>query len=224
MTNLSKQEIDEDDRSLAGQIARTLAGRIVAGDLAPGTAVRQDHIAGEFQASHVPVREAFRKLEAQGLLIAAPRRGVRVAPLDPDALIEVTQMRAALEVLALRHALPKLTEPDLATAEEALLTAEASRDIAVWEAANRRFHGALWRPCGMPRLCATLDDLNRVAARYLYATWKELAWQPRSDQEHRDLLAIVRAGERELAEERLRDHILAAGKALHARLTQIDRA
>lgn len=229
MVDITKQEFGETDRSLAdrsltGRIASALAARIVAGDLAPDTPVRQDHIAAEFQASHVPVREAFRKLEAQGLLIAVPRRGVRVAPLDPDALIEVTEMRAVLEPLALRHAMPKLAEPDLAVAEEALLAAETSRDITVWEAANRRFHAALWRPCAMPRLRATLDDLNRVAARYLYATWKELAWQPRSDQEHRDLLAIIRSGERDLACERLGDHILAAGQALHAHLTQPDRA
>lgn len=217
------QDEIEDDRSLAGQIARALAARIVAGTLAPNTPIRQDRVALEFKASHVPVREAFRKLEAQGLLVSAPRRGVRVAPLDPTALMEVTEMRAALEVLALRHAMPKLTAADLAAAEAALEAGEKSRDIAVWEAANRRFHSALWRSCAMPRLLATLDDLNRVAARYLYATWRDLDWQPRSDREHQALLAAARAGDASGACDLLRDHIRAAGNALQARLEQVAR-
>jgi len=74
---------DENDRSITGQIARALAQRIVAGVLLPGAPIRQDRVAEEFRASHVPVREAFRKLEAQGLVVSEPRRGVRVAPIDP---------------------------------------------------------------------------------------------------------------------------------------------
>src|SRR5258708_32754088 len=108
-----------DDRSITGQITRALAHRIVIGVLAPGAPIRQDHIAEEFRASHVPVREAFRKLEAQGLVVSEPRRWVRVAPLDPATVMEITEIRAALEVLALRHAIPKITEADLAAADAA---------------------------------------------------------------------------------------------------------
>src|ERR1700744_409444 len=97
----TKPQLDiEDDRSIAAQISRVLAARIVAGEIAPGLALRQDHIATEFRASHVPVREAFRRLEAQGLIVSEPRRGVRVAPLDAAIVLEVTKMRAALEELA----------------------------------------------------------------------------------------------------------------------------
>src|SRR5947208_12656203 len=130
----SAQFIDSDN-SMASRISRTLSERIVTGLLSPGERLMQDHIAKEFRASHVPVREAFRKLEAQGLVVSEPRRGVRVAPLDPAAVIEVTEMRAALETLALRHALPKLTEADIAAAEAAQAAGAASADIAVWEAA-----------------------------------------------------------------------------------------
>ena len=90
--------------TVAARISRILAERIVAGQLAPGTRLRQDHIAGEFGASHVPVREAFRRLEAQGLAVSEPRKGVRVAGFDLSEVKEVAAMRAALEELALRHA------------------------------------------------------------------------------------------------------------------------
>ena len=74
------------EETLAVRISRVLADRIVAGEIGPGERLRQDRIAEEFGASHVPVREAFRRLEAQGLAISEPRRGVRVAAFDlPDA-------------------------------------------------------------------------------------------------------------------------------------------
>src|SRR5438105_8214570 len=139
MSEPAMQPLDN-DRSITGQIARVLAQRIVAGVLPPGVPIRQDRVAEEFRASHVPVREAFRKLEAQGLVIGEPRRGVKVASLDPAAVMEVTEMRAALEVLALRHALPKLTAADISAAADALAEGATSTDIAIWEAANRRFH------------------------------------------------------------------------------------
>jgi len=75
-----------------------------------------------FKASHVPVREAFRKLEAKGFVISKPRCGVRVSQLDPGMVLEVTEMRAALEGLALHHALPRLDRSDLDAAHQDNLT------------------------------------------------------------------------------------------------------
>jgi DNA-binding GntR family transcriptional regulator len=204
----------DDDRSVASRIAHILSSRIVTGALKPGEPVRQDHIAVEFRASHVPVREAFRMLEGQGLLVSEPRRGVRVAPLDPATVHEITQIRAALECLALKHAMPKMTPDALAKAELALNGGEQSNDIAVWESANRRFHKALYEPCAMPRVLAQLDDLHRTSARFLYAAWQGLGWQPRSEHEHRAILAHVKAGDTEVALQLLSLHIVAAGEAL----------
>ena len=95
------------DETHAARIARILADRIITGDIPPGARLRQDHIAAEFGASHVPVREAFRDLQAQGLAESLPRRGFRVSDFDVTALREVAEMRASLESLALRHAAPR---------------------------------------------------------------------------------------------------------------------
>src|SRR5262245_35723792 len=114
------------NQSVSDRIARTLADQIVSGALAPGSRLMQDHIAAEFEASHVPVREAFRRLEAQGLVVSKPRCGVRVSTIDPAAVIEVTEMRAALEGLALQKALPRLRAEDMEAARRALVEGEAS--------------------------------------------------------------------------------------------------
>jgi len=213
-----RAQLLDSDNSVAGRIARALSERIVSGLLSPGERLMQDHIAEEFQASHVPVREAFRKLEAQGLVVSKPRCGVRVSDLDPAVVGEVTEMRAAMESLALSHALPRLREADLDAARQALVEGEASDQIAVWEAANRRFHLAITSPCAMPRLMASISDLHRSDARFLFATWKQLDWQPRSATEHRAILdAVIRrdgGGARALLEA----HVREAGRALVERL------
>lgn len=203
---------------VADRIAEALAERIVSGALAPGSRLMQDHVAKEFQASHVPVREAFRKLEGQGLIISKPRCGVRVSELDPGMVLEVTEMRAALEGLALHHALPHLARADLDAARQALVEGEASDQIAVWESANRRFHLALTAPCGMARLMASIGDLHRNDARFLFATWKQLDWQPRSDTEHWAILDAVERGDGKRARALLESHVREAGAALVASL------
>jgi DNA-binding GntR family transcriptional regulator len=214
-------QADQVDQSVAGRIETALAEQIVSGALSPGSRLMQDHIAEEFQASHVPVREAFRKLEAQGLVISKPRCGVRVSQLDPGTVLEVTEMRAALEGLALHHALNRLGRDDLDAAREALIEGEASDRTADWEAANRRFHLAITAPCGMPRLMASIGDLHRSDARFLFATWKELDWQPRSDTEHWAIIDSLERGDGERAGELLEAHVREAGRALVERLSKI---
>ncbi|RUY14787.1 GntR family transcriptional regulator, partial [Mesorhizobium sp. M7A.F.Ca.US.005.03.2.1] len=172
---------------------------------------RQDHIAEEFQTSHVPVREAFRRLEAQGLAIGEPRRGVRVASFDLGEVKEVAEMRAALEVLALRHAAPHLTSAILDLAEEASKAGDKSRDVRSWEEANRAFHRLILAPCGMPRLLATIDDLHAASARFLFAAWRS-EWETRTDQDHRAILAALRQGNTESAAVTLGRHVQWIGR------------
>ena len=152
----------ESSDSLPARIAAGLAEQIIRGNLRPGDRVRQDTVASDFNASHVPVREAFRRLEARGLLISRERKGVYVPLLDQASIIEIMRMRAALEVLALRYAIPNLTEHDVALAENALTQAEHCDDITTWEEANRDFHSILYRPCGMARLLSNIDGLHEA--------------------------------------------------------------
>ena len=214
---MSRLQESGDDQSVAAAITRTLADRIVSGALAPGERLRQDHIAAEFRASHVPVREAFRRLDAQGLVVTEPRRGVRVASMDPADVVEVAEMRAALEALAVRHALPRLTPGDIAMARSALdAEARSGDNLPTLEEANRRFHAVLIAPCGMPRLVAAIADLHRASARHLFAAWRDLTWQTRSHDEHRAILVAVAAKDADVACTLLADHITAAGRALAA--------
>ena len=195
-------------------IVHALTHRIVSGSIGGGERIGQEEIAAEFNVSQGVVREAFRTLEARGLLVSLPRRGVRVPPLDRASVRELTIMRAALEPVALRVALALPSRAWLAEAEQAIVAADASNDISTWEAANQRFHLALVKGCGMPRLVRCVEDLHLASARYLYACWERLAWRTKSQTEHRAMLRLIKKDKREEACTLLRQHILAAGTAL----------
>lgn len=202
---------DSREETIAVRISRVLAERIIAGSIEPGARLRQDHLAAEFGVSHVPVREAFRRLEAQGLAVSEPRRGVRVAAFDLAEVREVAEMRAALEVLALQHAAPNLTPAMLDRAEAATRAGDNSPDVAMWEAANRLFHRTLLTPCNMPRLLAAIDDLHAKSARFLFASWRS-AWEVRTDHDHLAILAALRAGNVDEASAVLGRHVRWVGQ------------
>ncbi|MFB2552845.1 GntR family transcriptional regulator [Ensifer soli] len=192
--------------TIALRITRTLAERIVAGGIEPGAKLRQDAIAEEFGTSHVPVREAFRRLEAQGLVVSEPRRGVRVARFTLEEVKEVAEMRAALEVLALRHAAPHLTRAILDAAENATRAGDRAGDMQAWEEANRAFHRLILAPCAMPRLLAAIDDLHAASARFLLTGWRA-EWEAPTDRDHRAILAALRAGDLDTAVAVLARHV-----------------
>lgn len=199
------------DETIAVRISRVLAERIIAGEIAPNERLRQDHIAAEFGVSQVPVREAFRRLEAQGLVASEPRRGVRVAGFSLDEVREVAEMRAALEVLALRNAAPHLTRAMLDEAEEINRLGDRAGDVQAWEEANRRFHRTLLSPCGMPRLMRAIDDLHTASARFLFSGWRA-EWDAPTDRDHRAILAALRGGEVEMAAAVLGRHVQWTGQ------------
>lgn len=193
--------------TIANKISRVLADRIVTGALAPGAKLRQDHIAEEFGASHVPVREAFRRLEAQGLAVSEARRGVRVASFTLAEVEEVARMRSVLEGLALRHAAPHLTPFILDRADALNRTGYNASDIIGREEANRQFHRLLLTPCGMPRLLAEIDDLHLVSSRFLFVAANAGTTQ-RVDADHESILRYLRVGNVDEAVSMLERHIL----------------
>ncbi|MBP0597393.1 GntR family transcriptional regulator [Herbaspirillum sp. LeCh32-8] len=193
--------------TIVERIADTLRTQIVRGEIAAGAALRQDHIAQQFQSSHVPVREAFRQLEAQGLAIALPRRGVRVTELDPVTIKENVVMRASLELLALKHGAPRFTSLHIGRLEQAHEACSQASSLAEWDSANNQFHDILSSECGMPRLLAVLAQLQLTNSRYLFSTGMKRGWQPRSDHDHMLIIDALKEKKTERALQLLSMHI-----------------
>src|SRR3989440_12330811 len=103
----------------ADDLALALEEAIVAGEIAPGTVLRQEQLSEQFQVSRTPIREALRRLAALGLVDFVPNRGVRVRTLSREELHEAFLVRAELEGLATELAATRMTEQDLEELEEA---------------------------------------------------------------------------------------------------------
>ena len=187
---------------------------ILSGRLQAGAALRQEHIAKRFSASRMPVRDALRSLASEGFVIDTPNKGAVVAPFDAGELLEIYEMRVAAETLALRLAIPELTDTQIAQAEALQAQAEGAPSEEFGKL-NKAFHDTLYQPCARPRLLAHIASLNDLADRYLRVTVSRLDYAGRSHREHRALLAACRKRNRARAGEILADHIEQAGAALY---------
>src|SRR5947209_15041899 len=106
------------DSTKADDIALVIEEAIVAGELEPGTVLRQEQLSEQFNVSRTPIREALRRLAALGLVSFVPNRGVRVRTISRAELHEAFMVRAELEALATEVAATKMTAAALAELEE----------------------------------------------------------------------------------------------------------
>src|SRR5215831_18505414 len=109
-------------QSLPSAVADKLREQIIRGEIPEGAQLRQDAIAAQYQVSRIPVREALRQLDAEGLIAIVPNRGAIVPALSPDDIEEIFSIRALLEPEVLKRSIPHLTQEDLAEADAILRT------------------------------------------------------------------------------------------------------
>lgn len=197
----------------AVEIARALRDDIIAGAFEPNAQLRQERLAERFEVSRMPVREALRLLEAEGLVNFDPNKSARVAPVSGADLRELCEMRIAAETLALRIALPELTNAQIERAEAIQAELETA-PLAEAGLLNAAFHRTLYAPSGRPRLLAHIDVLGNAADRYLRLAIAGLDYAETSNREHRVLLQACRARDSDTALACLEAHIEDAGAAL----------
>lgn len=173
-------------------IADVLRLLILRGDFESGQPLRQDLIAGWFGVSHIPVREAFRQLRAEGLVDIREKRGATVAPLEADEAEEIFEIRYTLEVKAVGLAMPRWTDSTFETLDGILAEAEGCDSIDVWNDLNRKFHDGLYSPCTRPRLLELIGGLNAKVERYIRLLVSRSDYRLQAQREHRAILASAR--------------------------------
>ena len=209
--------------SIPDLVCRELRRLISVGDLRPGP-LRISKLAEEFGVSPVPVREALRRLEAEGFVTFEHNRRVRVNSLSLEDLREVYLIREALEVMLVSQAVPLATR-DRAALEEMERQIEimdhSMEQPAAWGDANAAFHWALYSLAPLPRLKTTVQSLWTAVEAFLriYATSTD---QLRVAQaQHRELLGCIRAGAVEPAVVVLRQHLTDTIRSIEIRLDQL---
>ncbi|MEV4470749.1 GntR family transcriptional regulator [Nonomuraea salmonea] len=168
---------------------------ITTGRLRPGAPIRQDALAEELQVSRVPLREALKTLQGEGLVTYEAHRGYFVETLSLDDLREVYRIRELLEEEAVRRAVARLTDADLARLEAAqddVERAAAAGDVPAMAAANRVFHMTLFDCAGMPRLARLIRTLWDSTDAYRSMYYGEAGNRERVIKEHRATLDALR--------------------------------
>lgn len=204
--------------SLPDSVAALLRDRILSGAMPGGTALRQEALAAEFGVSRIPLREAFRRLEAEGLVTIQPHRGAVVADLPLEDADELFSLRALLESDLARYAVPRLTAEDLAAIEAAATEFERavdSADVAHWGDANQALHLALYRAAGRPRTIEIVNRLHQQCDRLLrLQLLRTIGGGERAIREHRAIVNAAAAGDAEGTAQLIHQHIIGVGAAL----------
>ena len=214
--DVAKQRSGGIHGSTPDAVREALRRAISAGEMAPGFQLRQDDLAERFGTSRIPVREALRQLEAEGFVTFLPNRGAVVSDLSIDEVIELLEIRIALECHALRLAIPAMGDIDLDDAREILRSYDEEPDPEKWGAFNWRFHKALYAPCNRPRLLAMIEANYGHVGRFTRALVSRATGKDRPQREHYQLLEFCRGGEVEKAVRLLREHIVQTQKTLRS--------
>jgi DNA-binding GntR family transcriptional regulator len=182
-------------------VLETLREAILEGILPPSARLRQEDLASAFNTSRIPVREALRVLEYEGLARSEPRRGFTVTALDADQIEEIYELRTVLESHAVRVAIPLLTQPDLDDLQrlydEMDMTAPADEKLGKREKFYLRLYGVTARP----RLVGLIARLHQEVAR-------SLRWQlvEQSPSHHEIFFDAIKNGDADLAAAELASH------------------
>lgn len=209
--DLKKIAEEMQPRSMAARdwVFQVIRTAIVRGELPGDMPLRQDEISTALSVSHIPVREAFRQLEAQGLVRIYPNRGAVVTKLSCKELSDVMDTRILLEVGALRLALPHITEEDLARARELLELFSKEKDPIKGAELNLKLHFSLYDPCDNQTLLSLIDQMHANVDKYITPFFgkEEVSAELYTVDEHSQIISACESKDTELATAILRTHL-----------------
>jgi DNA-binding GntR family transcriptional regulator len=199
-----------DHRTLWQRVHDHLRDEIISGSLTPGTELHEVTLAASFGVSRGPIREALGRLATEGLVTIRPRRGAVVRALSSDEFIEAYQVREALEMMAVRLAVPKLTEEDLDAMErlvEDMARLADAGDVQRFFAANAEFHQHFFAASGNGMLAGLYRQIRGQIDRHRLRSLELRGELSRSVAEHRAILSAARARDVERAVILASEHI-----------------
>ena len=192
-------------------IFHVLREGIISGLLPGGMQLKQDEISAALNVSHIPVREALRRLESQGLVTIHPNRGAQVTRLSRGTLLDMMEIRATLSAMLLKAGGPSLTEEDYAALDHIIALQKEEGDPFKNEELNIQFHDVLCSRADNFVADLLLEIVHANIDRYLRKNlYSDQETRNLSIQGHEDIVACCREGDFERACEILKQHIFDA--------------
>ena len=183
---------------------------IIKGHFKPGEKLVEQTLAQEMGVSRTPVREAIRRLEAEGFVVSIPRKGVVVSRADKEEIVQLYSIRAELEGLAARWAIENADEDDIRKLDEAISRMEetaASGDLDGVVQSNALFHDAIAQASKSRILCTLLktlqDNIQRFRFQSLHLPGRPVA----ALAEHKEIVAAIKEKKAEEADRLLKEHL-----------------
>lgn len=200
--------------STADLIANELKKMLNNGIFSDGDRLVERDLASQFSVSRIPMREAIKRLENDGLVEIFPNRGAVVKKLSVADVDEIYQLRALLESEAIFLSVNNLTFEELAKAELIHNVLESSTDFVQQGRLNRELHDLLYSKCNNSRLLSMIDNARNQIERYEYLQRNLLSKTVFFQEDHHSILEACKQRNAELAKEKTKEHIQNAGEVL----------
>ena len=200
--------------SIVDHTAKALEDMIIKGKLKPGQKVKEQEISTRLGISRPPLREAFKLLEAEGLIRREPRRGVFVSELQDRDIWEIYTLKLALYTLGVTLAVDKITNTEVEKLERVVAQMEksvygdGSPDVMRYDELNNLFHEMTANIAGHARLKKIQQSLNNQIKRIAYRSFADRKHLEVSCRYHRRILDAIKAKDKTKAEQLTREHIL----------------
>ncbi|MGV2052412.1 GntR family transcriptional regulator [Agrobacterium sp. 22-209-1] len=210
------EKIKNNDKPAPLVVRDGLRAAIFAGEYAAGTPLRQDEIAAMYGTSRIPVREALRQLESEGLVSFERNKGVIVKGFSIEDVVEMLEIRIALECRALKLSVPNMALEDFEAAEAILKAYDESEDQSAWGELNWQFHWTLYLPCQRRKLLDMIETNYGHVSRYIRRQVSAATGKTKPQHDHIELLGLCRSGDVNGAVSLLERHIEQTQKSLRA--------
>jgi len=190
-------------------VFETLREAIIQGTLAPGERLMEIQLAEEMGVSRTPVREAIRKLELEGFVAMVPRKGAYVAGISVKDIVDVFEVRAALEALAAGLAAERATTEELDAMERALLYIHEAGDDQIDSIVERDtdFHDLIYKSSRNQRLLQIITLLKEQIQRFRTTSLSQPGRLKHAVDEHKGIIEAISEHNVELASSLAREHI-----------------
>ncbi len=194
-------------QTLGDKIYELLRRAIISGDLKPGQRVTERELAQQMNVSTTPVREAFRRLSAIGLITIIPWSGAVIEGISRENIIEVAQCREVLEGLACRLATQQIDAEGLRRLEILVNQAVSEPDAKRIFEMDSEIHQLIVDYSGNHRLAGMLSGLNEIARFYRDLRTSDMLRVQEMCNEYKEILAAMSSGDAEQAESVMRKHV-----------------
>lgn len=186
-----------------------LKEQILDGVLRPGERLVVANVANEFQVSPMPVREAFQRLQQDGLITMTPHVGAKVVSLDMKSFKEIISIRNELEPMAARLAASEMTDEqinELFCLTDEMEACTKANDARLYSKLNQRFHSCIYQGCGNHTLCELIGSLQAKTERSRSIFMRDPNRMVTSTADHRQIAQCIRERDPEAAYTVFRTH------------------